>query len=156
VSQRTSTGSIKHPFSIDPQTRLDEESLGQVSGSRHSSVDEGATRAASEEDAVVLAIDTPSGLGFYLFAAEPEQALRVADRIESGMVYVNFVDAGVAELPFGEVKPGGFGRKVGRYGAGELVTKKLILIGQPARDLGERAIQMYSLFLRLISQSERT
>jgi succinate-semialdehyde dehydrogenase/glutarate-semialdehyde dehydrogenase len=86
-------------------------------------------RAASEEDAIVLANDTPFGLGSYLFTTDPEQALRVADRIEAGMVYVNLVDAGSAELPFGGVKRSGFGRELGRYGASEFVNKKLIRIG---------------------------
>ncbi|MBC7594797.1 MAG: NAD-dependent succinate-semialdehyde dehydrogenase [Kineosporiaceae bacterium] len=86
-------------------------------------------RAASEEDAVALANDTPFGLGSYLFTTDPEQALRVADRIEAGMVYVNLVDAGSAELPFGGVKRSGFGRELGRYGASEFVNKKLIRIG---------------------------
>ena len=86
-------------------------------------------RAASEEDAVTLANDTPFGLGSYLFTTDPEQALRVADRIEAGMVYVNLVDAGSAELPFGGVKRSGFGRELGRYGASEFVNKKLIRIG---------------------------
>ena len=86
-------------------------------------------RAASEDDAIALANDTPFGLSAYLFTTDPEQALRVADRVDAGMVYVNLVDAGSAELPFGGVKRSGFGRELGRYGASEFVNKKLIRIG---------------------------
>ena len=86
-------------------------------------------RAASEDEAITLANDTPFGLGSYLFTTDPEQALRVADRIEAGMVYVNLVGADSAELPFGGVKRSGMGRELGRYGAGEFVNKKLIRIG---------------------------
>jgi succinate-semialdehyde dehydrogenase/glutarate-semialdehyde dehydrogenase len=86
-------------------------------------------RAASEEEAVELANDTPFGLGSYLFTTDSEQALRVADRIEAGMVYVNVVGADSAELPFGGVKRSGMGRELGRYGAAEFVNKKLIRIG---------------------------
>jgi succinate-semialdehyde dehydrogenase/glutarate-semialdehyde dehydrogenase len=86
-------------------------------------------RAGSEDEAVNLANDTPFGLGSYLFTTDPEQALRVADRIEAGMVYVNLVGAGSAELPFGGVKRSGFGRELGRFGASEFVNKKLIRIG---------------------------
>ena len=86
-------------------------------------------RAGSEKEAIALANDTPFGLGSYLFTTDPEQALRVADCIEAGMVYVNLVDAGSAELPFGGVKRSGFGRELGRYGASEFVNKKLIRIG---------------------------
>ncbi|WP_144761461.1 NAD-dependent succinate-semialdehyde dehydrogenase [Curtobacterium sp. 9128] len=86
-------------------------------------------RVADEDDAIRLANDTPYGLGSYLFTTDPEQALRVADRIEAGMVYVNIVGADSPELPFGGVKGSGFGRELGRLGADEFVNKKLIRIG---------------------------
>jgi succinate-semialdehyde dehydrogenase/glutarate-semialdehyde dehydrogenase len=86
-------------------------------------------RVGSEEEAVALANDTPYGLGSYVFTDDPDQALRVADRIEAGMVFVNAVGAEGAELPFGGVKGSGFGRELGRYGADEFVNKKLIRIG---------------------------
>ena len=61
-------------------------------------------RVADEDDASRLANDTPYGLGSYLFTTDADQALRVADRIEAGMVYVNIVGADSPELPFGGVK----------------------------------------------------
>jgi succinate-semialdehyde dehydrogenase / glutarate-semialdehyde dehydrogenase len=86
-------------------------------------------RVKSEEEAVKLANDTPFGLGSYLMTNDPEQAQRVADQIDAGMVYVNIVGADGAELPFGGTKRSGFGRELGRYGADEFVNKKLIRIG---------------------------
>jgi succinate-semialdehyde dehydrogenase/glutarate-semialdehyde dehydrogenase len=86
-------------------------------------------RVGSEEEAVELANDTPFGLGSYLVTTDPEQANRVANRIDAGMVYVNLVAADGAELPFGGVKRSGFGRELGRYGADEFVNKKLVRIG---------------------------
>jgi succinate-semialdehyde dehydrogenase/glutarate-semialdehyde dehydrogenase len=83
-------------------------------------------RVGSEEEAVALANQTPFGLGSYLMTTDPEQAERVADRIEAGMVYVNLVGADSPELPFGGFKRSGFGRELGRYGADEFVNKKLI------------------------------
>jgi succinate-semialdehyde dehydrogenase / glutarate-semialdehyde dehydrogenase len=83
-------------------------------------------RVGSEEEAVELANQTPFGLGSYLMTTDPEQAERVADRIEAGMVYVNLVGADAPELPFGGFKRSGFGRELGRYGADEFVNKKLI------------------------------
>ncbi|MGZ6949498.1 MAG: NAD-dependent succinate-semialdehyde dehydrogenase [Ilumatobacteraceae bacterium] len=85
-------------------------------------------KAASEEEAVELANDTPFGLGSYVFTTDDEQAKRVADRIEAGMVFVNAVGAEGVELPFGGVKRSGFGRELGRYGIDEFVNKKLIRI----------------------------
>ncbi len=86
-------------------------------------------RVGSEQEAVELANDTPFGLGSYVMTNDREQAARVADQIDAGMVYVNVVGADGAELPFGGTKRSGFGRELGRYGADEFVNKKLIRIG---------------------------
>ncbi len=83
-------------------------------------------RVGSEDEAVELANQTPFGLGSYLMTTDVEQAERVADKIEAGMVYVNLVGADGPELPFGGFKRSGFGRELGRYGADEFVNKKLI------------------------------
>ena len=71
----------------------------------------------------------PYGLGSYVMTTDAEQARRVAEKIEAGMVFVNLVGADGAELPFGGVKRSGFGRELGRYGIDEFVNKKLIRIG---------------------------
>lgn len=86
-------------------------------------------RVKDEAEAVRLANDTPYGLGSYVYTTDPEQALRVADGIEAGMVFVNVVLADGAELPFGGVKRSGTGREMGRLGADEFTNKKLIRIG---------------------------
>jgi succinate-semialdehyde dehydrogenase/glutarate-semialdehyde dehydrogenase len=86
-------------------------------------------RARDEAEAVRIANDTPYGLGSYVYTTDPEQALRVADGIEAGMVFVNVVLADGAELPFGGIKRSGSGRELGRFGAEEFVNKKLIRIG---------------------------
>jgi succinate-semialdehyde dehydrogenase/glutarate-semialdehyde dehydrogenase len=86
-------------------------------------------RVSSEDEAVKLANDTPFGLGSYVMTNDEEQARRVADKIDAGMVFINAVGAEGAELPFGGVKRSGFGRELGRYGADEFVNKKLIRIG---------------------------
>lgn len=83
----------------------------------------------SEDEAVEVANDTPYGLGSYVFTTDPDQALRVADRIEAGMVFVNIVGADAAELPFGGVKRSGFGRELGRYATEEFVNRKMIRVG---------------------------
>jgi succinate-semialdehyde dehydrogenase/glutarate-semialdehyde dehydrogenase len=83
-------------------------------------------RVADEDAAVELANDTAFGLGSYLFTTDAEQAERVADRIEAGMVYVNLVLADSPELPFGGVKRSGTSRELGHLAADEFVNKKLI------------------------------
>jgi succinate-semialdehyde dehydrogenase / glutarate-semialdehyde dehydrogenase len=86
-------------------------------------------RVSSEEEAVRLANDTPYGLGSYVMTDDEDQATRVADQLDTGMVYVNLVGADGPELPFGGTKRSGFGRELGRLGADEFVNKKLIRVG---------------------------
>ena len=85
-------------------------------------------RVGSEEEAVKVANDTPFGLGSYVFTTDPDQADRVADSLDTGMVFVNGVLLDGAELPFGGVKRSGFGRELGPYGMDEFVNKKLIRV----------------------------
>lgn len=83
-------------------------------------------KAGDEDEALRIANDTPFGLGSYVFTTDAEQAARVADRIEAGMVFINGVLADGVELPFGGIKRSGFGREMGTLGIDEFVNKKLI------------------------------
>ncbi|TWS18066.1 NAD-dependent succinate-semialdehyde dehydrogenase [Tsukamurella asaccharolytica] len=83
-------------------------------------------RVEGEGEALALANDTPFGLGSYVFTTDPEQAARLANGIQAGMVFVNGVLAEGAELPFGGVKRSGFGREMGPLGIEEFLNKKLI------------------------------
>ena len=83
-------------------------------------------KAADEDEAVALANDTPFGLGSYVFTSDADQAARVADRLEAGMVFINGVGLEAAELPFGGIKRSGFGRELGTLGIEEFVNKKMI------------------------------
>jgi succinate-semialdehyde dehydrogenase/glutarate-semialdehyde dehydrogenase len=83
-------------------------------------------KAANEDEAIELANDTPFGLGSYVFSNDPDQARRVAEKLDTGMVFVNGVGLDGAELPFGGVKRSGFGRELGTYGIQEFINKKLI------------------------------
>ena len=83
-------------------------------------------KAGSEDEAVQIANDIPFGLGSYVFTTDAEQAQRVADKIDAGMVFINGVGAEGVELPFGGIKRSGYGRELGRFGIDEFVNKKLI------------------------------
>lgn len=86
-------------------------------------------RVADEQAAVALANDTSFGLGSYVFTTDAEQAERVANEIDAGMVFVNVVLADSPELPFGGVKRSGTSREMGLLAADEFVNKKLIRVG---------------------------
>jgi succinate-semialdehyde dehydrogenase/glutarate-semialdehyde dehydrogenase len=86
-------------------------------------------KVADEDAAVALANDTSFGLGSYVFTTDEEQAARIADKIDAGMVYVNVVLADEPALPFGGVKRSGTAREMGFLAADEFVNKKLIRVG---------------------------
>ncbi|ANP74325.1 NAD-dependent succinate-semialdehyde dehydrogenase [Cryobacterium arcticum] len=86
-------------------------------------------RVSSEDEAVRVANDTPFGLGSYVYTTDQDQALRVADAIDAGMVWVNLVLGDAAELPFGGVKRSGSGREMGRFAMEEFTNNKLIRLG---------------------------
>ena len=83
-------------------------------------------KVASTDEAVELANNSPFGLGGAVFSADEDLALDVADRLESGMVWINGTAGTQPDLPFGGVKRSGVGRELGRYGMDEFVNKKLI------------------------------
>jgi succinate-semialdehyde dehydrogenase/glutarate-semialdehyde dehydrogenase len=84
------------------------------------------------EEAVTLANDTPFGLGGAVFHTDPAVALDVANRLDTGMVWINEAEGGGPELPFGGTKRSGVGRELGPYGIDEFVNRKLIHV--PAGD----------------------
>ena len=53
---------------------------------------------------------------------------RIADRLDTGMVYINEPSGTAAELPFGGIKRSGFGRELGKYGMDEFVNRKLVRV----------------------------
>lgn len=85
-------------------------------------------RAKDEADAIRIANDTQYGLGSYIYTTDKKQALRVADELDTGMVYINGVALDAPELPFGGTKRSGFGRELGPLGIEEFLNKKLIRI----------------------------
>jgi succinate-semialdehyde dehydrogenase/glutarate-semialdehyde dehydrogenase len=83
-------------------------------------------RAKDEDDAIRIANDTPYGLGSYVFTTDQVQAIRVANKLDTGMVFINGVGLDAPDLPFGGTKRSGFGRELGTLGIEEFINKKLI------------------------------
>ena len=74
-------------------------------------------RARDEEDAVRLANDSEYGLSASVFTRDIARALRIAQRIQSGICHVNGPTVhDEAQMPFGGVKASGFGRFGGKAG----------------------------------------
>lgn len=82
-----------------------------------------------EEDAIVLANDTPYGLAAGIWTSDIGRALRVSKRVRSGQVYINTYGAGAGvELPFGGFKKSGHGREKGLEALLEFSATKTIVV----------------------------
>lgn len=82
-----------------------------------------------EAEAIKLANDLSYGLGGSVFTADVERGRRVAEKIETGMMFVNQPTQSQAELPFGGIKSSGYGRELSHLGILEFINKKLIHLG---------------------------
>jgi succinate-semialdehyde dehydrogenase/glutarate-semialdehyde dehydrogenase len=83
---------------------------------------------ATEDEAIEAANATEYGLASYLYTKDLDRALRVADKIESGMVGVNRGVISDVAAPFGGVKQSGIGREGGSEGIYEYLTTKYIAL----------------------------
>ncbi|NHA66977.1 aldehyde dehydrogenase family protein [Phycicoccus flavus] len=83
-------------------------------------------RVADADEAVARANESAFGLGGVVFGGDPEVVADVADRLETGMVWLNCMQGSMPDLPFGGTKRSGTGRELGRLGIREFVNTKLI------------------------------
>ncbi|MFZ4105058.1 NAD-dependent succinate-semialdehyde dehydrogenase [Flavobacterium sp.] len=84
----------------------------------------------NEQEAIDLANDSPFGLGGSVFTKDIERGKRVADQIDTGMVFINHPTWTQADLPFGGTKGSGYGRELSELGINEFVNKKLIRVSE--------------------------
>src|SRR6202453_4191863 len=84
--------------------------------------------AKDENEAIAIANDSPFGLGGSVYSSDIERAKRVASRMETGMVFINYPDVSLPELPFGGVKRSGYGKELSSLGIEEFVNRKLIFV----------------------------
>jgi 5-carboxymethyl-2-hydroxymuconic-semialdehyde dehydrogenase len=69
----------------------------------------------TEEDAVTIANDTDYGLSGYIWTSNTGRAMRMATKVEAGMLWVNSENNRNLPSPFGGVKSSGIGRDGGDY-----------------------------------------
>ncbi|MEI7825020.1 MAG: NAD-dependent succinate-semialdehyde dehydrogenase [Chlorobiaceae bacterium] len=86
--------------------------------------------AQDDAEAVMIANDTPYGLGSAVFSANRERALAIADRLDVGSCFINSMVKSDPRLPFGGVKESGYGRELSSYGIKEFVNIKTFFMGR--------------------------
>lgn len=81
---------------------------------------------STEAEAIALANDTKYGLGAYVFTQDNARYLRVAQRLQSGMVSQNTLSYARACNPFTGYKMSGGGRQHAQFGFDEVTQIKII------------------------------
>jgi succinate-semialdehyde dehydrogenase/glutarate-semialdehyde dehydrogenase len=83
---------------------------------------------SSEDEAIEWANRTEYGLVAYVYTRDLKRALRVCERLETGMIGLNQGMVSNASAPFGGVKQSGFGREGGKEGIAEYLETKYVAI----------------------------
>jgi succinate-semialdehyde dehydrogenase/glutarate-semialdehyde dehydrogenase len=82
----------------------------------------------TDDEAIEMANDTEFGLVSYVFTADLNRALKVCERLETGMIGLNQGMVSNAGAPFGGVKQSGFGREGGPEGLQEYLETKYVAL----------------------------
>ncbi len=88
----------------------------------------GVMKVDSLEEAIGHANNSRYGLAAYVFSRDVGQALRAAEQIEAGSVWINNIHRSYNEAPFGGVKESGLGREKSHYGLDEYLELKTIYL----------------------------
>jgi succinate-semialdehyde dehydrogenase / glutarate-semialdehyde dehydrogenase len=81
-----------------------------------------------EDEAIAAANNTEYGLVAYVYTNDLKRALRVCERLETGMIGLNQGMVSNAQAPFGGVKQSGFGREGGYEGIEEYLETKYVAV----------------------------
>ncbi len=81
-----------------------------------------------EDEAVIVANDTPYGLGASIWSRDLKRAEQIGARIEAGCIAINDMVKSDPRLPFGGVKKSGVGRELSHYGLKEFVNIKTVVV----------------------------
>ena len=83
-------------------------------------------RVSSEDEAVELANATRFGLGGAIFTTDEKRGHKLAEKINTGMVFINHPTGSQPDLPFGGTNQSGYGRELSSLGIDEFLNKKLV------------------------------
>jgi succinate-semialdehyde dehydrogenase/glutarate-semialdehyde dehydrogenase len=83
---------------------------------------------ADEDEAIAAANDTQFGLVSYVYTRDLKRALRVVEKLQTGMIGLNQGIVSNAAAPFGGIKQSGFGREGGPEGIEEYLETKYVAV----------------------------
>jgi succinate-semialdehyde dehydrogenase/glutarate-semialdehyde dehydrogenase len=86
-------------------------------------------RFSSEDEAIREANRLPYGLAAYALTRDADRAVRLQERVESGLLGLNTFAISLAETPFGGVKDSGHGSEGGMEGLEPYLTTKFVAHG---------------------------
>ncbi len=86
-------------------------------------------RFGTEDEAIMMANDTESGLAAYVYTRDIGRVWRVSEKLEYGMVGINEGIISTAVAPFGGIKESGTGREGSKYGIDDYVEIKYLMMG---------------------------
>lgn len=89
------------------------------------------TTFTTEDEAITLANATEYGLAAYAFTRDLARTLRLAERLETGMLGINTGIVSNPAAPFGGVKASGFGREGGFEGIEEYLDTTYVALPAP-------------------------
>ncbi|MCO8085252.1 NAD-dependent succinate-semialdehyde dehydrogenase [Acinetobacter lwoffii] len=89
--------------------------------------------AKDEDEIVSIANDSNYGLGGVIHSEDIERAKKLASRVETGMIWINWFTDTTPELPFGGIKNSGYGHELSIDGFREFVQKKLVVVKSPKK-----------------------
>jgi glyceraldehyde-3-phosphate dehydrogenase (NADP+) len=118
------TGTVVEPTllaDVDPRMRVSAQELFGPAVA--------VTRAASVEDAIRLANDSPYGLAAGIFTESITSAMKFARQVDSGNLHINWGPQWRADLmPYGGLKQSGFGKEGPKYAVEEMTELKTVVV----------------------------
>lgn len=87
--------------------------------------------AKDEDEIVSIANDSHYGLGGVIHSQDIERAKKLASRVETGMIWINWFTDTAPELPFGGIKNSGYGHELSIDGFREFTQKRLVVVKSP-------------------------
>jgi succinate-semialdehyde dehydrogenase/glutarate-semialdehyde dehydrogenase len=86
-------------------------------------------QAWDEEEAILIANDTPYGLGAAVFTQNLDRGEKIAnEHLEAGCCFINAMVKSDPRLPFGGIKASGYGRELSFHGVREFTNTKTVYV----------------------------